>query len=252
MVVACSCEETLTTYSYNGQGDLAYFDLPNGSASRVQFDYQRYDQNGVLVSPAVYEGQVTKIRYPNGSQEFFGYDGAGRLAWRRKADGTQVTINYDLLHRASQITYPPIFSLPALTFTYTYDDLGRVGTISDGTTQTVYTYDDLNRSATVTPPSPQKPLSFNYNKDTTNQRWITTVTVGNTGNPLGSYTYQGDSKGRLYRLVNPFGQVFRFEYDKDGKNTLVAFPTGMKEQRTYTGRDWLATLTMRQADNTVL
>ncbi|MES4791865.1 MAG: hypothetical protein C4321_01725, partial [Chloroflexota bacterium] len=242
-------DQATTTFFYDSRGDLQSFDPPLGSASRVSYDYQRYDRNGNLVSPAIYEGEVTKIRYPNGSMEFFGYNEAGELIWWRKPDRTVVTVERDALHRPWRVTYPLTNGGSSFSVTTTFDGLGRPDSTTDAVGLTTVTYDELNRLKSYTPPAPQKALTYTYTRDSaTNHRWITTVAV--TG--VGSYTYQEDSKGRLYRLLNPFSQVTRLEYDKDGKNTLVAYNNGLREERQYTTRDWLSTLTIKQANGTIL
>jgi hypothetical protein len=66
-----------------------------------------------------------------------------------------------------------------------------------------------------------------------------TTTLSMSG--LGNYYYREDSKGRLAEIENPSVQTFRMEYDPDGKQTLLQYPNGVREERSYTGRDcWRA------------
>ena len=99
------------------------------------------------------------------------------------------------------------------------------------------------------PPSPQKALTYTYTPDTTLHRWTTGVSVAGIGS--GPYQYQEDTKGRLSDLVNPFGQTFHLEYDLDGKNTLVSQPNGTRQEKSYTARDWLMQIVVRQQNGSV-
>ena len=52
--------------------------------------------------------------------------------------------------------------------------------------------------------------------------------------------------------MNPFGQTFHLEYDLEGKNTLVTQRNGVREEKSYTARDWLASILVRQQNASVL
>jgi len=177
-----------------------------------------------------------------------GYNGAGELEWRRKQDGTLITLERDERHRVKQINYPASGGNAAFSVTYAFDEFGRLKSTTDQTGTTNLAYDSLNRLTGRTPPSPQRALTYGYTKDATLKRWITTVTMSG----IGSYTYREDTKGRLAEVLNPYSQLFRMEYDKDGKNTLTEFPAGQKELRTYTPRDWLASIQVQRANGQVV
>ncbi len=150
-------------------------------------------------------------------------------------------------HRVWWANFPASQGNPAFGVSAVFDEFGREKETTDTTGTTQNGYDVLDRQVSVTPPNPQKALSWAYTKDTTLKRWITTVNVAGVGN----YTWRGDTKGRLSELVNPFGQAWWLEYDRDGKNTLVAHPNGVKEERAYTPRDWLASILFRQQNGQV-
>ena len=121
---ADTADERLTTLSYNDQGDLRYFDPPIGTLGRVSFEYGRYNQDGTL--NGTYEGQVTRITYPDARSEFFGYDTAGELAWKRKGDGRLITLTRDALHRVTRVDYPDTNGFGLIGDTTVYDEFGRV------------------------------------------------------------------------------------------------------------------------------
>src|SRR5205085_10745059 len=99
-----TAEERITTCEYNAYGRLSAFTPPGGTGGRVTFEYNRYTlwypgMPPQLANPAVYEGQVTRVNYPDNTSEDFGYDGAEQPAWRYTADGQKLTVARDGLHR---------------------------------------------------------------------------------------------------------------------------------------------------------
>ena len=44
-----------------------------------------------------------------------------------------MTTTYDLSGRAKELVYPGDETIAAMTLTYTYDDVGRLTTVNDGT-----------------------------------------------------------------------------------------------------------------------
>ena len=108
-----------------------------------------------------YEGQVCRINYADGTNEYFGYNNAGELAWRRKPDGTIVNIaQRDALHRITQISYPASQGNAAFNVTTAFDEFGRVTSTTDLTGTTSAVYDVLNRITSLTPPAAQKALTY--------------------------------------------------------------------------------------------
>jgi YD repeat-containing protein len=248
---AGTADQRVTTNYYDLRGDLVAIDPPGGSSGRIQFEYNRYDQYGNLAMTGdgpIYEGAVTRILYADGTDEGCGINAGGDLAWERKADGSVIYRFYDAAHRHISTSYPAHTSEAAFSVSDTLDEFGRVVSRTDRTGTTTATFDGLDRPVLVTPPSPQKALSFSYLPDTVLQRWITTVSVAG----VGSYEYREDSKGRTCEVINPFSQSFWSEFSPDGKNVLEVHPNGVREERSYTGRDWLAGVLFRKADGNVL
>ena len=197
---------------------------------------------------AVYEAEPTHITYPGGTQEYFGYDSAGNLSWRQKADGTLAEIVRDKQHRVTQVSYPASGGKAAFTTTTTYDEFGRPISSMDLNGTTTTTYDALNRPMTVAPPSPQKALTYTYTPDTSLKRWITTVGLAGVGDT----TYREDTKGRVLETVNTFGQTTRTDHDLEGRVRTLTHANGFKEEREYDSlRDWLWKVTYRKQNGTV-
>jgi YD repeat-containing protein len=237
-------DQTVTSFQYDQRGDLVKITAPGGS--QYQFEYVGYTQAGV--STGIYEGQVTRIVYPNSAVELRGYNQAGDLAWRKKADGKLIVIaERDALHRVKRIDYPADVGGGVFSVTAVYDEFGNVTSYSDQTGTTQVEYDVHNRVTRVTPSTGQV-VEYVYTRDLTNKRWITTVTL----NGVGSYVYEEDPKGRLRKVTSPFGHFSLLEYDKTGKNTLITYPNNVQEIRTYTTRDWLSGIQIKRSNGTVL
>jgi RHS repeat-associated protein len=253
-------DTAVTTFYYDSRADLWRVDPPLGSGSRFEFSYDGFTRTGA--STGQYEGQVTRIRHPNATYEFFGYDQAGELQWHKKQDGTIIEIVRDEQHRVKRIQYPATGSTAAFNVEYDYDGLGRTVKTRDSIGETTIGYDLLNRIRSVTPPAPQKPVTYEYLRNVLAyvgsppvpvdaKRWVTRVTLDG----IHTYDYREDTKGRLTELLTPFSpQPLRLEYDRDGKNTLAVFPNGVTERRYYTDgtaadqRDWLRLIEMYRPD----
>jgi YD repeat-containing protein len=259
-----TADQTVTTFYYDERGDLSWLVTPKGTG--VRFEYFRYGQDGKLVTPPVYEGQVTRITYPDSTSELFGYyqtspsRDVGELEWTRKADGSVITFLHDSRHRVKEIDYPGSQGGAAFAVTYQFDEFGRVtqSSKSDGAGTTTYQYDELNRIKQVVPPSPRKQLDFAYAIDATYKRWITTATVAG----LGNYLYRDDTKGRLSEVVSPLltsgANTWIFKYDKEGKEIERRHPNGTggagaREVSLYTtdGRDFLNKVELYDSANTL-
>jgi YD repeat-containing protein len=251
---AGTADAATTQFDYDSRGDLWRIVPPMGTAGRVEFSYDTYTQSGAPTG--IYEGQVTRIRHPDATYEFFGFDSAGDLDWHKKQNGDLIDINRDEQHRVQQLIYPASGGLPGFTVAYEYDGFGRTVRTTDAEGQTVLGYDSLHRITQVTPPAPQKAISYQYLKNVTClignppvpidcKRWTTRVNVAG----VGIYEYREDTKGRLAEVLTPFSaNTLRLEYDPDGKNTVTTFPNGAQEWRYYTfgandprnTRDWLS------------
>lgn len=113
-------EARTVTYAWDAYGNLASFDPPEGAAGRVYFEYHRYWQSfpGGPPQPSFppqYQGQATRIRYPDGTSDTFGYNGHDELAWRYDGAGRTTTLVRDSLHRVYRVDYPATPGYPAFS-----------------------------------------------------------------------------------------------------------------------------------------
>ena len=137
--------ERTTLYRHNPQGDLEWFDPPGGSAGRVRFEYCRYDppfwpgQPPQKAEPEIYVGQVTRILHPDGTSEYFGYNGADEAAWSIGRDGELTTLERDALHRVFRVNLGDTPGYPGFSVETQWDVLfhsdwiGSSRYLTDGT-----------------------------------------------------------------------------------------------------------------------
>jgi YD repeat-containing protein len=137
-------DDRVTTYYYNYYSDLYAVDPPIGGGTRIGFEYLRYNPDGTPTNPPVYEGQVTRIMHPGELSEFFGYNEAGELPWKRKIDGSLITLERDAQHRVTQVTYPASMGFPAFSVSSSFDEFDRVTATADSTGATAILYDALD------------------------------------------------------------------------------------------------------------
>ncbi len=141
-----------------------------------------------------------------GTAEYFIYNNAGELSYRKKADGSHaIAITRDPLHRIKGITYPASAVGGPLTVTAQYDEFGRISNTADLRGPTSLAYDNLNRLKKVIPTAPQNEVDYDYLADNytdpmtglTSHRWRTNVTLPSLG--FAPYKYQEDNKGVISR-----------------------------------------------------
>jgi YD repeat-containing protein len=150
----------------------------------------------------IYEGQVTRTTYPDGTTEYAGYyappdanghryylpddptanrdDGA--LHWTRERDGRLTLLSLDPQGRVVEVRRLKVDGTTAQLVDVAYDEFGRLTQRTDHLGATQYQYDSLNRlaSASFTPMgqgTPTKSWAYSYVKDYARQRRITTETV---------------------------------------------------------------------------
>lgn len=147
------------------------------------------------------------------TQEQSGYDGNGRLIWKKDGMGHQTTFTYDALDRQTQIIQPD----GAIT-QFTYDDWTVTTTDANGNTRELkYKFAPFGQQVNVKESPDQGATSY-----------LTTYTYRK---------YYDNSSGKLvYRLlktVNPrnattintydnLGRLIRIDYPQDGENSMAS------------------------------
>ena len=190
------------TYGYNSI---------NGRLNRV-------NQNGYVVN-YTYDasGRLATVTDDTGATIIgYHYNDANQLTRKDMGNGTYTVYTYTPTGQiASLVNHAPDGTINS-QFTYTYDVLGRVATMTTLEGTTIYGYDADSQLISVTPPSGP---SITYGYDAMGNR--TTVTQD------GVTTTYGTNNLNQYANV---GDVI-YGYDKDGNLTAT---TGGGESTTYT------------------
>ena len=231
-----------TTYSYDnadrvvgvsapGQGTTAYNYVAGRMRSRVDAKTHSTTYDYDL------SGRLTRRTDPLGRFFTFGYDPAGNQtttidaianAAGNPALGT-TTLSIDPVGRVTGRDYSPA-ATPDVT--YTYDPVGRLGSMTDGAGTETYTYDPANRLATVT----RGTQTFTYGYDP-NSNVTTRTPPGST-----AVSYGIDDDNRL-ATVTEGANTTTYTYDPASNLTLTSLPNGVTRTATYDGASRTATLT---------
>ncbi len=206
----------LTSYSYNGVGDLA-----KKVDAKSQTTTYSYDDLNRLVLTV----------YPDGFNETRSYDSIRNLISKKDPNGKTVNYGYDALNRVMNVTYPDStkatytydkngnkLSLSYLgnSATFTYDsrnrETGETWTIGGSQYTLSYAYDQVGNIASITYPDATK---VNYTIDPLNR--ATTVKSGST--TLAAINYRPDSK--IANITYGNNVVTTYQYDSRGRPTEI-------------------------------
>jgi RHS repeat-associated protein len=119
------------SYAYDHAGNLVRATTPSDSRGISQATIQHYDELG----------RLTQTDYPDSTHEGFSYYNSGMLKTKVLRDQSQVTYTYDQLGRVKTVTY----SSDGSQESYSYDGNGNVIGIHYGTVDVTYTRDYSNR-----------------------------------------------------------------------------------------------------------
>ena len=168
-------------FNYTGWGELAGYTDGNGSTTRFE-----YDKSGKLI----------KRIWPDGTPVKYGYAN-GRLVSKEEA-GRKTTYQYDTFGR--MVEEKIVQGKESLTTKMTYDENGRMSSITDGKTTVKFAYDRFGRKLLE-------------------------------DGPVGTITMMYDEKGRLSaRQVQFKGKNEKFtteyKYDEYDRVVTVKSPSG--------------------------
>ena len=217
-----------TSYNYDGNGNLTSVLAPDGTSENMAYDalgdvLSLTDPNGQVTSYTYNAaGQVSGITLQGGSAMTYTYDPQGNLI--TATDGTGVTrLTYDTGDRLLSVTYPNGQSL-----TYTYDTVGRRSqmVVKQGSSVThtvIYTYNTLGQLTKLTDGSNNLIVSYTYNN---------VGELAREDNADGTYSTDAyDPDGHLLALVNyaangSIDSSFTYTYNALGQVTTLATKDG--------------------------
>ena len=268
---------TKTQYQYEDGTNRIYrldYSVPKqGSTStyRSNFATALYD-TGLNIDRLKY------VRLNGSNRLAFGYDDLGRLTSRSYASTTGSTVRkttYTYVAGANGSTTNLLATVNNAGFsglTYTYDDMGNIKTIKEGSKTETYTYDSLGQLTRVDSQKENKSYTYSYDNRgnitskkeyayTTGTLGTATKTVsyayGNTGwkdlltsyngqsitydtigNPL---SYRGMTltwaNGRQLATLTKSGKTTSYEYDINGRRTKKV-ANGVTTEYYYSGEQY--------------
>ena len=167
-----------TSYTYNGLNQLTEVRMTRGATTQVRTWV--YDTNQKLVSETL----------PESGMRTFGYDSAGRLAWKKDAKNQKIAFEYDSYDRVTVVKRYPVDGGAE-------DAAQRVTMAYDGTTG--------NSKGRL------KEAQYGFG-------WTEAYTYTNAGLPLTkSLTWPSTSGAGILTLTA--------EYDNEGRRTSLRYPT---------------------------
>jgi RHS repeat-associated protein len=222
-----------TTYAYDDRGNPVSETGPLGFVTTYT-----HDGRGNVLSRTDAEGAVTSWEYDSLGRAIVEVDPLGARTL------SEYSSNGNLILKTAQRTTPA--GVETLTWTYTYDDLGRLieVTLPDGAThRTVYdevgavagTYDALNRRTSLTHDDLGRLLEKRYPDGTTERHTYDAegrpLTRTDRGGRITSFVH--DPAGRLIRTVLPDGAEILNGYDDAGRLVAVTDERGKITRSVY-------------------
>ncbi|MEY2759346.1 MAG: hypothetical protein RIR33_3124 [Pseudomonadota bacterium] len=215
----------------SGDGALNAYSAPSRIVQTVAYDAS--------------SGEAEYLTDADGNKTKYEYDGFSRLVKTiypsPTTPGSQNASDYE------QLTYDAFGLLTSQrgrdgqSFSYTYDNLGRVLTINAPGTQpdTTFTYDNLGRvlttSTTDTTTSPSTIRTLTYTYDALSR--LLTEKTEETNVSARTVSYQYDSGGRRSRLTWPDSFYVTYDYN------VLSEMTAIRENGAASGPGVLATFT---------
>ena len=247
-------------YTYDTKGNLTKITYPDSSSEQFSVDAlgnitSAVNRRGSTIGYTYNtSGLLTKKTYADGSNVSYSYDTKGNLTSVTDATGT-IAMQYDTANQLTKITYPTgrsltytynadgqrtkLVSQDGYTVNYSYDTVGRLKTLTNGTAQSIISYDydgagrltkETNGNGTYTTYQynlqDQLTQLINYKANNTvnskfeyvydNLGWRTSMTTLE-----GIFQYGYDATGQLTSVVTPTNRTINYQYDAGGNRIGV-------------------------------
>jgi RHS repeat-associated protein len=222
---ATNAQNHVTTYNYDNNGNVTSVTNPRNFQSVYTYD----DKN-----------RLTQARNPEYRYTTYAYDTADNLVKVTDPKQQDTVYTYDAANRLTKVTQKDSSGSVAAEYTNTYDVVNRLLSVSDGTDTWSYTYDLLGRLDTVT--TPQGSLDYDYNANS-----LLTQMYSST---YGTVTYGYDSRDRLTSIAKG-GNTYGFGYDDAGKRTSLTRPSALNTSYSYDNGSRLTAITHATTGGTV-
>jgi len=202
-------DEGTRTYVYSLRGDLDSLELPSDPAG-VHTDYM-YDKTGL----------VTEMSLPDGSEVSYRYDNAGRIESVAATTGASDVYSFEYQHDASG-------NVTDVNGTrYGYDELNRLVTWYDPSTETTTTY-AYDGAYNLTQVSTGATVTASFTFDEADRITNTGFAYDDAGNMTcdGKFNYIYDSMNRLVEVRLPGESTTIAGYAYDHINRRVSSTVG--------------------------
>ncbi|MEV7611937.1 DUF6531 domain-containing protein, partial [Streptomyces sp. NPDC089799] len=226
-----------TSYAYDDLNRLIQTTSPDGGVTKASFDtagnvISRTDAND-RVTTYEYDkaGRRTKVTDPLDRTVTYAYDPDGNQTKIVNARGQTLTSAHDARGLLTSTSYSD--DTPEVS--YTYDDAGRLASVTDGTGFKGIEYDPAGRPVKIWVPDSGNPFKYTYRPD---------GSISSRTYPDGkatSYTYDAD--GRMTRQTQN-NRNTNYTYDQAGNLLTTTLPTtpATSETRTYDRAGLLASI----------
>ncbi len=230
-------------YTYDTKGNLTKITYPDGSSEQFSVDAlgnitSAVNRRGSTIGYTYNtSGQLTNKQYADGSNLSYSYDTKGNLTSVTDATGT-IAMEYDVANQLTKITYPTgrsltytynadgqrtkLVSQDGYTVNYSYDTVGRLKTLTNGTAESIISY-DYDGAGRLTKETNGNGTYTTYQYDQQSQlTQLINYKADNTVNSKFEYAY--DNLGRRNSMTTLEG-TFQYGYDATGQLTSVVTPT---------------------------
>ncbi|MFF1306513.1 RHS repeat-associated core domain-containing protein [Streptomyces sp. NPDC058307] len=226
-----------TTNAYDTSGNLLTSTDSTSGGTAASWTYTYNPKSGTMDCGGL-PGQRCTATDPREKKTSYEYDSKGNLTKVTPPSPLKpITYTYDELGRQKTAT-----DGRSITTTYTYDNRDRVKTQVAGSASASFTYDADGNLTTRTAPGGTSTFTYDeQNRERTRTlpgTGTTSLTYDATGNVAtatdsgGTVTYGYDDANELTSVTEPGGAKTSFEYDKNGKRTKTTFPGGTTQTVT--------------------
>ncbi|EPD56525.1 YD repeat (two copies) [Streptomyces sp. HGB0020] len=206
----------VTAYTYDSFGDITSRTDANTHTTAYTYDAAH---------------RLTQTTDPLGRTVAYDYDVDGNPTTTTNARGQTITTAYDGRGLPTGTTY----SDDTTATDYTYDTAGEVTGITDATGNRTATYDDAGRLLTLSAPGSSTPFTYTYDADGD----VTARTYPD--GTKATFTYNSDDETTAQTANSA---TVKYAYDAAGNLTTTTLPSanGYTESRTYDAAGQLASV----------